>query len=366
MKKRLVIISLILIALYFAIKGFYLYYYNINNITIEDYNSFSNNLTIKDTMTIKSSNVEDDNYLRYKNIYVENVFNDFKLLENQASQDNVKYVLYDEDNNLKASFWIGITNSYVDMLKNDSTLFGTADKRITNTNLTDILEKNNIKNDVELFKYLSENKNKKNTIFTPIKQMKENYTLQFMISVAIPQIDNITIIDGDYQGYIFNMKNTSNISSIYEARINYNSLVYTFLFLNKGEEYFTKQDINNILNTVKFEDDKKTIDNILTNISDISLTGATITITDNNKIPYIYGEWYKIEKEENGKWEELEPVAKNYGFNDIAYEVNENHEIKFVINWENLYGNLSQGSYRIVKEVNKEYIYIPFDIATTS
>ena len=81
--------------------------------------------------------------------------------------------------------------------------------------------------------------------------MKENYLLQFMVSVAIPRIENITLIDGDYQGYIFNMKSENdNVSSIREARISFNDKVYTFLFLNKNNEYFNNDYIQNILNTI--------------------------------------------------------------------------------------------------------------------
>ena len=76
------------------------------------------------------------------------------------------------------------------------------------------------------------------------KEMKENYLLQFMVSVAIPRIENITLIDGDYQGYIFNMKSENdNVSSIREARILFNDKVYTFLFLNKNNEYFNNDYI---------------------------------------------------------------------------------------------------------------------------
>lgn len=108
------------------------------------------------------------------------------------------------------------------------------------------------------------------------------------------------------------------------------------------------------------------VENVTVQIYDISLTGATIIITDKNKEPYTYGQWYKIEKEENGKWIELPPKIKNYGFNDLGYLVDENNEVKFVMDWEWLYGKLDLGSYRIIKKVNDHYIYIPFGIATTS
>lgn len=108
------------------------------------------------------------------------------------------------------------------------------------------------------------------------------------------------------------------------------------------------------------------IKNVSIDISDISLTGATITIKDTNQNPYTYGEWYKIEKEIDGKWYEVKTIIDNYGFNDLGYLVDENNQVKFVIDWEWLYGKLPLGSYRILKQVNNQYISIEFGIATTS
>ena len=108
------------------------------------------------------------------------------------------------------------------------------------------------------------------------------------------------------------------------------------------------------------------IENVSISISDISLTGATIIIKDTNRKPYTYGEWYKIEKEVNGKWYEVKTIIENYGFNSIGYLPDKNNEVKFVIDWEWLYGHLPLGSYRILKEVGKQYIGVDFGIATTS
>ena len=107
------------------------------------------------------------------------------------------------------------------------------------------------------------------------------------------------------------------------------------------------------------------VENVSVTISDISLTGATITIKDTNEDKYTYGEWYVLQKEENGKWYNIPTKVKEYGFNDIGYEVDENNEVKFVIDWEWLYGKLSQGSYRIIKKSHDKYISIPFNIAET-
>lgn len=107
------------------------------------------------------------------------------------------------------------------------------------------------------------------------------------------------------------------------------------------------------------------VENVSVSITDISLTGATITIKDTNEDKYTYGEWYVIQKEENGKWYNIPTKVKEYGFNYIGYEVDENNEVKFVIDWEWLYGELPQGNYRIIKESHDKYISIPFGIAET-
>jgi len=123
---------------------------------------------------------------------------------------------------------------------------------------------------------------------------------------------------------------------------------------------------------VEYDEKKKStynpteIENVSVSISDISLTGATIIIKDTNKDPYTQGEWYKIEKQINEKWYEVETIIENYGFNSIGYLPDENNEVKHVIDWEWLYGELPLGSYRILKEVGGKYISIEFNIATTS
>ena len=108
------------------------------------------------------------------------------------------------------------------------------------------------------------------------------------------------------------------------------------------------------------------LENVSISISDISLTGATIIIKDTNNQPYTYGAWYKIEKQFDGEWQEVKTIRDDYAFNSIAYLPDENNEVKFEIDWEWLYGELSLGSYRILKEANNEIISVEFGIATTS
>ena len=104
------------------------------------------------------------------------------------------------------------------------------------------------------------------------------------------------------------------------------------------------------------------VENVTIQISDISPSGATLVITDTNPEPYLYGEWYKIQKLTDGQWQDVPHVIDNYAFTAIGYIPDENGEVKFTINWEWLYGTLPAGTYRIFKEVNQQEISIEFQI----
>ena len=104
------------------------------------------------------------------------------------------------------------------------------------------------------------------------------------------------------------------------------------------------------------------VENVSIRISDVSSTGATAIIQDSNEQPYLYGEWYKIERCLDGQWYDVDTVIDNYGFNMIGYMPDIHGEIKFSINWEWLYGKLPSGDYRIQKHVDSQTISVAFHI----
>lgn len=90
----------------------------------------------------------------------------------------------------------------------------------------------------------------------------------------------------------------------------------------------------------------------------VTNTGATVSIMDQNDVPYTYGEWYRIDKKENGRWRELEPIQE-IDFSDIGWEVGEDGKIEKEFNWSNLYGELESGNYRLIKRVyDNGYYYL--------
>ena len=106
------------------------------------------------------------------------------------------------------------------------------------------------------------------------------------------------------------------------------------------------------------------IENVKFSVKENTLTktGATFIIIDTNEIPYTYGEWYCIQKKNENKWETMQPVIKE---NYDALMVGDNGKVEFKINWGDLYGELQNGEYRMVKRVSEnenEFLYAYFSL----
>lgn len=89
-------------------------------------------------------------------------------------------------------------------------------------------------------------------------------------------------------------------------------------------------------------------------------TGATIVITDLSGEDNTYGEWYRIDRMENGKWYELEDIVNgDVSWHMVGYSVGEDNKLTMDVKWEWLYGPLDNGKYRIVKSFISEN---PYDV----
>lgn len=247
MKKRKILVLFIICLgiVYFGYKGVNLVYYHISD-------DFKNDFHLNHTITITHHEVASNDYLEFQNIKIRNDFKNYEKLNFDAEIETTspKFVLKDENGEVMKAFWMGSTDTYVYLLSADKTLYGTEDKRITNTNLTNILEKNNIHDDIELFSYLSNSKNIQNNIFTNVKKMKENYAIQSIMSIIMPTPNNITLINGDYKGYIFNFEN-----NMQEVSILKNNKRYVFDF--KNNNHLTDEYLSDILGTIEITDEDR-------------------------------------------------------------------------------------------------------------
>lgn len=103
--------------------------------------------------------------------------------------------------------------------------------------------------------------------------------------------------------------------------------------------------------TIKDKAELNEIDGVSMTIEKDTLTrtSATIIISDYGKETNVYGEFYRIDKKENDEWKEVKKAHTNYGFNEMAYFVDEDGKLEFKCDWEYMYGKLDKGEYRLVK-----------------
>ena len=102
--------------------------------------------------------------------------------------------------------------------------------------------------------------------------------------------------------------------------------------------------------------------NVTMAVSDVTPAGATVTIQDSNPEPFVYGEWFVIEREKDGIWYEVKTKITNYGFNEIGWLTDEQGGLTMTVDWEWLYGKLPGGHYRILKQAGGAVISAEFTV----
>ena len=135
------------------------------------------------------------------------------------------------------------------------------------------------------------------------------------------------------------------------------SYFYDILDLSR---YDDAHQIFNIINdyvkknggTCEMSKDIDMNDLISMEIKDLTKTSATVIIKGNVYYDIMTGESFWIEKYngKNNTWEKIESICDNCAFNLIAYNITADKPLELKQDWEKLYGSLSNGEYRLVKE----------------
>lgn len=96
------------------------------------------------------------------------------------------------------------------------------------------------------------------------------------------------------------------------------------------------------------------IENVAMTILDNTNTSVSLEISNDSDCEIIYGEEFTLEKkdEETGEWYTEYPITDNYAFNEIAYIVKPGDASMKPIDLEWLYGELEDGTYRIIKTIS--------------
>ena len=94
----------------------------------------------------------------------------------------------------------------------------------------------------------------------------------------------------------------------------------------------------------------------------LTKTGATIVITDLSGKNNTFSKEFRIDQKRGGKWYTLKDKSKNEVDVVAGQKGEENKKLEQELNWEKNYGTLSDGKYRIVKEINNKDIVVEFEI----
>lgn len=108
--------------------------------------------------------------------------------------------------------------------------------------------------------------------------------------------------------------------------------------LDIGNKSDIKISQNDVIMTIK--------EGTLTNKS------ATLVLTNNSDKNFQYGNPYEIEIKKDGEWYKIN-VELNFDMPAFPLSSKESKEIE--LDWENGYGKLAKGTYRIIKGINYEY-----------
>jgi len=227
----IIVIIVIILGCFVGCKLFNVVKYK-TDFTNEEYKDIVNRLQVKGIINVKSTLINDDEYINYDGLKIRNDFKDYEIVHND---DN--HIAYEnKEKNILISI-SGLTESIVDKIKNDDFL------KLKEKDLVYILKKNNIKNDYDLIKYISNQKTKNNNIFTSTKKMKENYFMYFATYNHMSVGENISLIEGDYEGYILNMYDIKSIHIIKDNK------TYAFTLSNVSDSY-----VKELLSTIRIED----------------------------------------------------------------------------------------------------------------
>jgi len=130
--------------------------------------------------------------------------------------------------------------------------------------------------------------------------------------------------------------------------------VYIFIDEMGNEETFTVEE-----NAISYKDKKfmyeyNQFDKCTMEIVDATITptGLTVRFTSANENEILYGSYYRVEKFDNNEWNEIE--QKNSGelaWTDEAFAVPKDGFSDCVIDWNWLYGELTTGQFRVIKDI---------------
>ena len=198
------------------------------------------------TLTIKDEEYDGD-YITFDGISIPNYFEGYVDTELEST-----FRVKRDENEVIAFYSTGSTLQMVNIMDIQNLELATDDTEYnpveTSEQVRKYLNKHNIKNDIDLMKYVKDNYYFKSNIFTSTNKIKINYLLNSFVSVSFPSFDSITLINGKFDGYIFNVGNSPK--GLKQLHIIKDDKLY-YMVLG-GEENTSDEFITKLLSGIKF------------------------------------------------------------------------------------------------------------------
>lgn len=197
---------------------------------------------IKNNREIKiyKRTINEDEYFKVDNFKIRNDFKDYVLDDRNSEYEPYVYRNGKSTINFSSE---KVNYQLIDVFTRDDVIFFGEDadrmqEKFTSADGKFFLLKNDINNDVDFYLYASENYYKENNIFMDKRTMMENYAFNSICSIALPIVDELIIIKGDYNGYI--LRDYIEDKTITQVTITRDGKLYGFMTNDsrfKDEEY---------------------------------------------------------------------------------------------------------------------------------
>ena len=231
--KRVVLIILIIILLPIIL------FLIIKNNTFKMYYKSNHNYKITNE-TLEIKHTKSKNYLTYDDIKLDNIFKKY------INEDDT-FVLFDADEDIRQMVYIDSFDTYIDIFINGIKKYDdNKEDYITKEQREKIIQDNNIKDDIELIKYMINYMNKEFNMFSSTLELKTYAYINEYLSNVIPLLDDYREIVGDYKGIIINEMNMEFENSIL-VNLYFNDKRYIFSFIG---DVLSEEDIIKLIGTV--------------------------------------------------------------------------------------------------------------------
>ena len=232
--RKIFIVCLLIVTCIICFCGVKLFYLNKYN-TEEFDDAYANFLELYDGReyyAIENKILKDD-YLSLLNLKLDNRFGEYILSVDSSDDNYIKYELFDENDKVISMISLLVMDSrYKSFDEND-------------LSAENFVRENNLNNEVEFMDYVFKNKNENISIFSSVKDIKNNYIVKrTLAALGSDKTNKLIILTGKYDGYVVVIENN------YSVYIEKGAKMYALSFVRAID---SEKELKNILNTIVIE-----------------------------------------------------------------------------------------------------------------